>query len=191
MNDSNVQRLYTTEELLAMPDDDGVDRELIRGELREEPVTIRNRSHCGVSGKLVFLLLLWLQSQKPPLGAVLVGEAAFRLRRDPDTVVGIDVAYISPELNASTPEDARIMEGVPTLAVEVLTPSDSHKKVMDKVQEYLAAGVPLVWVVDPRFATVTVYRPDGLPQMFNRQQQIDAEPHLPGFKAAVADIFAR
>jgi hypothetical protein len=42
-----------------------------------------------------------------------------------------------------------------------------------------------VWVVNPRFKTVTVYRPDAAPPRFHENQTIDGEPHLPGFRAVV------
>ena len=45
----------TTEELLTLPDDE-IDRDLIRGELQEEPMTKRNRWHSGVEAKLSWLL---------------------------------------------------------------------------------------------------------------------------------------
>ena len=49
--------------------------------------------------------------------------------------------------------------------------------------------MPIVWVVDPSFSTVTVYRPDAKPQLFNADQEITAEPHLPGLRFAVAELF--
>ena len=38
---ATITRLMTEEEFLALPEDDGVTRELIRGELRERPMTTR------------------------------------------------------------------------------------------------------------------------------------------------------
>jgi len=57
------------------------------------------------------------------------------------------------------------------------------------MSEYLAAGVKLVWLVNSYRRTVTVYRPDAEPQLFNVAHEISGEPHLPGFKVAVAAIF--
>ena len=61
---------------------------------------------------------------------------------------------------------------------------------VEKIRAYLDAGVALVWLVDPDFRTVIVYRPDAAPQMFNVQQELSGEPHLPGFRTAVARIFS-
>lgn len=189
MNDMTTATLVTTEELLALPEDDGIERELIRGHLVERPMTRRNPEHSASTINAGFLLKSWLREQPEPRGRILGGEAGFRLRRDPDTTVGIDVAYISALLNAATPKKARLIDGVPILAVEILSPSDKHEDIADKVQIYLEAGVLLVWVIDPDLRTVTVYRPDAPPEIFSQGQELTAEPHLPGFRAAVGELF--
>src|SRR5438128_12667626 len=98
MNDTPKVTLMTTEEFLALPDDEEVERELICGQLREEPMTRRNPRHSGTEANLVYLLKSWLKPRPMPKGRLFSGEAGFRLKRDPDTTVGIDVAYISAEL---------------------------------------------------------------------------------------------
>jgi len=188
MNNTPVANLISTDELLAMPEN-GVDRELIRGQLREKPMTYRNPVHSKVNIVIGYWLQQWVMQQPKPRGQVLGGEAGFRIRKDPDTTVGIDVAYISAELAAKTPPKARLVDGVPILAVEILSPSDQHEDVAEKVQEYLNAGVPLVWVIDPIFRTVEVHRPDMEPEQFNARQELTAEPHLPGFRVLVTEIF--
>src|SRR5207245_1114625 len=109
MNDSPIASFMTTEELLTMPED-GLDRELIRGQLREKPMTRRNPLHSEVNMTIGYLLKLWVKRQPQPRGRVLGGEAGFRIRKDPDTTVGIDVAYISPELAVSTPRNAKLVD---------------------------------------------------------------------------------
>ena len=188
MNDSPVATLMTTEELLALPED-GTDRELIRGQLREKPMTKRNPLHSEVNVTVGYWLKVWLRQQPKPRGKVNSGEVGFRIRRDPDTTVGIDVAYISAELAANTPPKAKLVDGIPTIAVEILSPSDQHEEVAEKVQEYLDVGVPHVWVIDPIFRTVVVHRPGREPEQFNTREELTAEPDLPGFRVAVAEIF--
>jgi Uma2 family endonuclease len=184
-------RLMTADELLAMPDD-GVERWLIRGELRENrdsDMNRRNPDHSGVMFALSAILSDWIRNQPKPWGRGYTGDVSFKLRRDSETLVGIDVAYISPELRARTPKGRKIVDGVPVLAVEILSPSDTHSDVTEKVQEYLDVGIALVWVVDPDFETICVYRPDAPPAFFHKQQELTAEPHLPGFCMRVADLF--
>lgn len=185
-------KLMTTEELLALPDD-GRERWLIRGELREADregdVTRRNYGHSRVEANICGELHIWVKTQPTPRGQVLTGEAGVRLRRNPDTTVGVDVAYISAQAVAEQADEKRLVDGPPVLAVEILSPSDKHEEVTEKVQGYLDAGVRLVWVVDPDFYTITVYRPDAEPQLFSLNQTITGDPDLPGFRVALKDIF--
>ena len=182
-------QLMTTDQLLALPDD-GVERELIRGQLRERPMTRRSYRHSRAEATVAKVLGQWLSQQPEPRGQVLSGEAGFRIRQNPDTAVGIDVAYISAETARAHPEDVPFIDGVPVLAVEILSPSDKQEDILDKVRDYLAAGVPLVWVLEPVFRTVCVYRPSAQPVLFNADQEIAAEPRLPGLRVRVAELFA-
>lgn len=185
---SSATTLMTTEELLALPEN-GMERELIRGELKERPITRRNKHHSHAEARIATFLTNWLLQQPQPRGDVLSGEAGCILRRNPDTTVGIDVCYISPETTQRQTGDTQLIDGPPILAVEVLSPKDVLEEVEEKINEYLAAGVRMTWVVNPYRRTVTVYRPDARPQLFNDTQELSGEPHLPGFKTPVAAIF--
>jgi Uma2 family endonuclease len=186
--------LMTTEELLALPDD-GVERWLIRGQLREQgrlreqPMTVRNRWHSRVMARVTKFLDNWLDQQPEPRGAILCGEAGCRLRRDPDTTVGMDVVYISAELAAYESEETSLIDGVPVLAVEILSPNDTQDQINEKIDGYLQAGVSLVWVIDPHDRTVMIYRPGQEPELVNVRQELSGDPHLPGFRVAVAHLF--
>jgi Uma2 family endonuclease len=176
----------TVEEFLALPDD-GVERMLIDGVVREIGMTVRNWQHGAILMKLGMWLNLWLREQPEPHGRVVGGEAGFRL--DSGTLVGIDAAYASPELAAATPKSQSTFDGSPALAVEILSPSDKQEDIDDKIDIYLAAGVPLVWIIQPRFCTVTVYRPDAEPRLYTIRDIIDAGPHLPCLRLPVASLF--
>jgi Uma2 family endonuclease len=180
--------LMTTEEMLALPDN-GMDRELIRGELRETPKTFHNRWHSSVESRIVYLLRRWLDENPRPGSRVVSGEAGFRLRRNPDTTVGIDVAYVSAEIVANTPRKSAYFEGAPVLAVEILSPSDTQEKILEKLELYREAGVPLVWVVEPTLRTVQVFAEGRKPALFNEDQELSGEPNLPGFRVAVSEVF--
>ena|SRR5947209_6395317 len=178
----------TTEELLALPED-GVDRWLIRGELREKPMTVRNRFHSRTLMIIGQALLNWLDQQPEPRGAVLGGEAGVRLQRAPDSTVGVDVVYVSAEMMAQQTDDTTLISGAPVLAVEILSPSDTVEEIDEKVDSYLSAGVAVVWVVDPHDRTVTVYRPGARPELVNEDQELSGDPNLPEFKVLVARLF--
>jgi Uma2 family endonuclease len=178
----------TAEEFLCLADDDEVERDLIRGELREWPMTRRNPMHGESESLIGHYLWAWIMSRPRPWGKVLSGESSFRLKGDPVTFVGIDVAYVSAEMAALHGRRRKFYEGPLVLAVEILSPSDQHERIVEKVETYLEAGV-VVWVVDPDFRTVAVHRPGEPPVVYNETQELDGEPYLPGFRVAVARLF--
>jgi Uma2 family endonuclease len=189
----------SVEEFLAIPED-GIHRELIRGKVREErnttpleergrPVTVRNRFHSRIVIRIGQLLANWMDGRPEPRGEVVGGEAGFWLQGTKESLVGIDVAVVSPELVAATGPKEKIFHGAPVLAVEILSPSDVHEDIVEMIKSYLDAGV-VVWVVDPDFETVAVHHSGREPELFHGQQEISGEPYLPGFRVKVSSIFA-
>jgi Uma2 family endonuclease len=174
--------------MLAMPAN-GVERELIQGELLEKPMTRHNPHHARTETKVAFYLQGWLEQQPEPRGEVMTGEVGVRRRRNPDTTVGIDVVYVSAELAAATPEGASLIDGPPVLAVKILSPWNDWEEGPRKVREYRQAGV-VVRLLDPVLRTVVVYRPNAEPEMFNSRQELSGEPYLPGFRVPVARLFS-
>ncbi len=186
---AEATRLMTTEELLALPED-GVERWLIRGQLREKPRVWRDRWHARAMVRVAVLLQAWLDQQPEPRGLVLIGGAGVRLQRNPDTTVGVDAVYVSAEVAAREPDDTALIDGAPVLAVEILSPDDTHGEIHERIDIYLQAGVAMVWVVDARDRTILVYRPGAEPELVNVRQELSGEPHLPGFRVPVAQLFA-
>jgi Uma2 family endonuclease len=189
MSDKPNVVLMNSDELFALRPSKKVDRWLFRGELRESKVTKRNPSHSGAVMALGRLLGNWAVADPATRGKVHGAEAYFRIRKDPDTNVGIDVALASPQQVAATTKKASFIDGPPVLAVEVLSPYDKQKDIDEAIEEYLDCGVKVVWIVNPYAETVAVYRPDKKPELFNADQDLSGEPHLPGFKVRVATIF--
>jgi Uma2 family endonuclease len=184
-----TKTLMTAEEFLALPDD-GVERWLINGQLRERPMTVRSRWHSRIMARVAKFLDNWLDQQPEPRGSVLCGEAGCRIRRDPDLIVGIDVVYVSAELTARESDETGLLDGVPVLVVEILSPNDTQEQIDEKIDGYLQAGVLLVWVIDPHDRTVLIYRPGAEPDLVNVRQELSGEPQLPGFRVAVAQLFS-
>jgi Uma2 family endonuclease len=189
MSDKPNVVLMNSDELFALPPSKKVDRWLFRGELREAKVTKRNPSHSGAVMALGGILRNWAIADPKNRGKVYGAEVYFRIRRDPDTNVGIDVALAAPEQVAATGKKASYIDGRPVLAVEVLSPNDKQREIDIAVEEYLDCGAKLVWVVNPYTETVAVYRADRKPELFNADQELAGEPFLPGFRCRVAEIF--
>ncbi len=188
MNILTTPALLTTDDLLAMPDN-GTERWLINGQLRERPMTVRNRFHSRIMARITQFLGNWLDGQPEPRGQVLCGEVGVRLRRDPDTTVGVDVVYVAAEVLARQTDETTLVEGIPLLAAEILSPNDVLEDIHEKIDAYLRAGVALIWVIDPYDHTVRIYRPNEEPVLVNVRQELTAEPHLPGFRVPVARLF--
>jgi Uma2 family endonuclease len=189
MSDKPNVVLMTSEELFALPPSKKVDRWLFRGELRESKVTKRNPSHCGATATLARLLGNWLATQSKPRGKIYDVEAYFRIRKNPDTNVGIDVALATAAQVAAIKKKSSYVDGPPILAVEVLSPNDKQKDIASAIEEYLDCGVKQVWIVDPYAETVTVDRAGTEPVMHTRSQELPGDPDLPGFRCRVAEIF--
>jgi len=178
----------TVEDFLALPEN-GMDRWLIHGELREKPMTIRNRFHNGVVARVTYALIYWARHRAPSRGEVFTCETGVRFRGPEDSAVGIDVIYVSAEVMDKQSDATTLIDGIPTLAVEVLSPSDTIEEINEKIDLYLEAGVPLIWVIEPRRKTVDIYRPGQEPTRANRNDRLSGEPHLPGFDIPAAEIF--
>ena len=101
----------------------------------------------------------------------------------------MDVTYIGAEVMVRQTEDSTFIDGVPILVAEILSPSDTIEDINEKIDAYLAAQVPIVWIIDPYRRTVTVHQPDSEPRLYNVRDERSAEPHLPGFRVPVARLF--
>lgn len=189
MSDTPTVKLMTSDDLFALRPSKKIDRWLFRGELRESKVTKRNPSHSGAVMALGRLLGNWAVADPATRGKVHGAEAYFRIRKDPETNVGIDVAIASPEQVAKTKKKASFVDGPPILAVEVLSPYDKHKDIVEAIEEYLDCGVQVVWIVDPYTDTVAVHRLGQEPKHYTRSDELPGDPELPGFRCKVVEIF--
>lgn len=183
-------KLLTAEEFLALPEDPDSERMLIGGRVIDAPVGHRSWIECVVESHIVHCLFEWRRTQASLTYRIASGAAGCRLRNTPDSVVGIDVAVFARNAAPQQDDKTTLFMRPPVLAVEILSPSDVLEHVQEKVSDYLTAGVPLVWIVDPHFRTVVVHRPDAAPEMFTGDEELSGEPHLPGLKIAVRDAFA-
>jgi Uma2 family endonuclease len=115
------------------------------------------------------------------------GEVAIVLRRNPDRVVGADAAFV---MKASLPvgrTSEGYLETIPELVVEIRSKNDFRPEIAAKNQEYLDAGVELVWLIDPVARTVTAHRRGVPDQTFLEAETLTC--HLiPGFAVPVASL---
>ena len=164
---------------------DGSRYELSRGEL--VPMTPVGFQHSAIVGRLGKLLSIYVDGKR--LGIVGM-EGGFKLNRAPDTLRAPDIHFVSKERLAKEGITEKFADYPPDLAVEVLSPEDTASEIQKKVEEYLAGGVPLVWVVDATNQKVTVYRSLQDVRILSADQELDGGEVVPGFRVKVAEIFA-
>lgn len=178
------EKLLTAEEFGDLPNPpDRFRQELVCGEVIHMPPA--QDPHYAYAFELASLLRVFVKAFK--LGRVMCGEVPLITQRNPDTVRGIDVAYWS---YARRPEVKRGYSDIaPEIAAEILSPSNTQQEVREKIAEYLACGVLLVWIVDPDARTVTIHRPNGDVQVLDENAMLTGETVLPGFQCQVRQIF--
>lgn len=177
----------TPEELLEMPD--SVSYELVNGKL------VARNMGCEAGAIQVRIAMQIAQLVLPSrLGHLLSGSASYQCYSDdPNKVRRPDVSFIRAGRLPGERAPIGHCSIAPDLVVEVISPNDFAEDVEEKVQEYLAAGVSLVWVVFPSTRTVHVHRqrssPSGSVTTLTDADTINGEDVLPGFSCPVAAFF--
>jgi Uma2 family endonuclease len=188
MNATIITSPIATKEIFALPED-GIERYLVRGQLRVRPHRWRTRTNAETLTAVGQVLGNWNRTRGESKGEVAISDVGVRLCRDPETFVGIDATYYSAESLSQKPSKQRWYEGPPDLAIEILAPSTTHGEFVEKVTLYLECGVPVVWILDPDFQTLTVYRSKTDLLMLRVHETLDGHPELPGLTAPIRDFF--
>jgi Uma2 family endonuclease len=164
---------------------DGKHHELVDGQLVERSVSAAS----GIAAaKLGSQLVAFCEAQG--LGWILSSACGYRcFSKYPNQVRRPSVSYISRDRLSADQASAGYVTIAPDLAVEVVSPRDLAYEVDTKVQEYLDAGVKLVWVVSPPTRTVRVYRGDGSSTGLREADELSGETVLPGFRCRVGELF--
>ena len=168
--------------------------ELVRGRLVvREPAGLW---HGDVAARVLVAISNYLAADRArqpsgvPRGMVVAAETGFTLQRNPDTVRAPDVAFIRVDrLPPGTHSGFAYF--APDLAVEVLSPSDRPGEVLAKVADWLTAGTALVWTIDPERRRARVYRADGSDTVLSRDDLLEGEDVLPGFRVSIAALVDR
>lgn len=182
-----TEKLLTAEEFSRLPNPpDGSKQELVKGEIVTMPPP--GFEHGDIQLTIGSLLKQFVRAQG--LGRVTV-ESGVKTEQGPDTVRGPDIAFWSKErLPLDQPRPKGYPDVAPDLCAEVLSPSNRLGQIRDKIQEYFARGVRMVWIVDPEDHTVRVYRSPDEGRIFHEKATLSGEDVLPGFSCLVAEFFA-
>ena len=178
-----LEQIYTPEDLLTMPDRKKY--ELVDGHLVERQMSLLS---SWVGGQLHFELSRFLREHQ--IGWAWPSDQGYAcFPNSPRKLRFPDVSYVSKRrLPAGLTSDGYIYIP-PDLAVEVVSPNDLSYEVERKTIEFLDAGVPLVWVIDPEARTVRIYRGDGSSGWLREDGELSGEGVLPGFRCRLTTIF--
>jgi Uma2 family endonuclease len=174
----------TAEDLLAMGHE-GKSFELVNGELVEKNVSL-------LSGRVEAILLRKVDEHctTHDLGPVWPGTQGIRcFPDDPHKIRKPDTFFVKKERFQSTYWQEGFLTIAPDLAAEVISSNDLATEVGEKVEEYLAVGIALVWVVDPEIRTVVIHRADGSVSKLRENDELTGENVVQGFRCKVADLF--
>jgi Uma2 family endonuclease len=145
----------TVEEFLQLPEEPGKRFEFDEGDLIvEASPTFR---HNVIRDRIARYLKDFVVAHR--LGNVTV-ETDFRL--SPNVIRNPDVAFIAMEILSRMDVDRSPMEGVPNLAVEVISPSNSAQDMMKTVHQYLDTGCQAVWIFYPNLKLVEIHDANGI-----------------------------
>jgi len=135
---------------------------------------------------------LWPYVEEHGLGTcvmemLFILDAERNLRRRPD------VAFVSADrwpLDREIPTTGD-WDIVPDLAVEVISPNDLFKDVLEKLREYFQYGVQLVWAVVPEAQQVYVYDSPTQVRILTVRDTLTGSKILPDFHLPLASLFQR
>lgn len=182
-------RSMTATELLELPRD-GIRRELVNGEVRE--MAPAGGRHGFYALEIASELRNYVREHD--LGRTFAAETGFKLTTNPDTVRAPDAAFVSKRRVVAAEESGDVAgywPDAPDLAVEVVSPNDTHTEVTEKSLAWLAAGCRMVLAVSPENATVTVYRSRRDIRILTDDESIDGAEVVPGWTLPLATLFDR
>ncbi len=157
-------------------------QELDEGVLLEMPPA--KLLHSEALHRILFALY---EAAKKQQTLVVRAEAAFKLSDSPPVVRVPDVALVSAvQLAASPPEG--YFQGAPTLAVEIVAPSDFAADLVKKTRQYLRAGTSAVIAVYPESREIHIHHQDSAIQALSGDDAVELPDLLPEWRATVNEL---
>ncbi len=181
-------KLLTAEEFYEWanrPENRGRVCELERGRVVE--MSRPGKLHGLICANVVRVLGNYTAHRKK--GYVCSNDTGVIVGRDPDTVRGPDVLLFEDAESVEQVEE-KYGEKPPVLAVEVLSPNDTHGKVMRRVLELFRFGTRLVWVLDPDARNVIVHYPGDKDRVVEEADELTGNEVLADFRCRVKEFFS-
>ncbi|MEX2175584.1 MAG: Uma2 family endonuclease [Pirellulaceae bacterium] len=181
---SIASTLITAAQFGSMPDP-GHPQELVRGVVVNRPPP--KPRHGQVCGNIYLHVRLFADAHR--LGHVVPNDSGVITQRNPDTVRGMDVAFVGYDKVPPGPLPASYFKTPPDAVFEVRSPSDRSPDVLSKVHEYLQLGVPVVYVFNPDTSRVHCYFQDRADEILNATDEFVGIGPLANFRIPAAKFF--
>jgi Uma2 family endonuclease len=159
--------------------------DLVEGVVETQPMP--HRLHGIICTNVILALGNFVR--KHDLGRVMSNDTHVRIRRDPDTLRGADVLFVSYDRLPRGPVGHGVVDPPPELIVEVRSPSATWAAQLRKATDYLEAGVIVVLLLDPDVRSVWVFRLNAVPQTLQADDFLTVPDVLPGFSVPVKSLF--
>jgi Uma2 family endonuclease len=106
------------------------------------------------------------------------------------TTSGRPTEFIATGHLPTGPDPIGYAEIAPDLVVEVISPSDTATDVQECINDWLRSGTTIVWAAYSSLQEVVVWRGLGIAERKSGDQELDAEPIIPGFRCKVSALVA-
>jgi Uma2 family endonuclease len=183
-----AQRLFTAADLEVLPTElpsGPIDYELDNGRLvfiMVPPGDTHGAAQSNIAAELKY------QGEKEGHGKART-EVGLILWRNPDRVVAPDVCFIANKSLPIRRSREGYLETIPELVVEIRSKNVSSDYIRHKAEDYLKAGVEIVWVADPMTKTVTIYASDFEAVVKGETELLELPNLIPGFSMSVGSVF--
>lgn len=188
MTDIQIRKL-TGDDLLAMSEDEITGMELIDGVLvpMEGEMSPTSWGHGKVEFRFATVFGKYEDDHKDA-GEFVTGEVGFYTRGNDFTTRAADIAFIRKD---RLPESAEGFSRVaPDLVVEIISPGNSAADMEEKVAEWFAFGVKLIWLVYPKTKRIHVFTSPKEMHIYTAEDTLTGGNVLPDFSCKVSAIFS-
>jgi len=151
-------------------------------------ITPPNNSKAGAQNAEI-TAQLWMWAKKDGRGGAYNSSAGFRLpngaRRSPDA------SWIRKDRVAALPKKQQkgFYHLCPDFVIELRSATDRIRRLKAKMEEYIANGAELGWLIDPEERTVWIYRPGCTTDCVVNPKRISGEGPIAGFVLELAEVW--
>ncbi len=186
MNEQLIQGKTQQANFPLAAEDNVIDREkqieFVDGE--EEIKNMSGAKAGGIASRLLIKIGIYLENNK--IGRAYGADTMFTIGEDGRMP---DVAFVSNKKIPKKGEPFTKWDFAPDLAIEVISPNDVYDKIFDKLNDYFEAGVQQVWLVEPRFERIRIYKSPEESTTLQKQDELTCGEILPDFKLSLNEIF--